>query len=233
MLSITNTTGSRRTPAKFIDSCAVPLADEPSPIQPSATRGSPRTRNASAAPTATGRIDGRCDGPATMPTPGVTSCVRRFESRPFVVPPIAAHVLAEHAPRLDAAVEVQAEIAVQRRGEVVRRHRGGDADRRGLVPLAGVERARQLALLEEHVPALVEPPREQQRVQDPHERLAVEAELRGLVQSTARLSGAHARNRHAASVATPWRRPGAAASGRPGMRPAPVPAPLHRRCRVN
>ena len=87
LLSITNTTGRRRTPAKFIDSCAVPCAEEPSPIHPSATRGSPRTRNASAAPTATGRIEGRCEGPAKMPTPGVTSCVRRLESRPFVVPP--------------------------------------------------------------------------------------------------------------------------------------------------
>ena len=75
----------------------------------------------------------------------------------------ASHVLAEHAPRLDAAVEVQAEVAVQRRGHVLRRHGRGDADGRPLVALAGVERARQLALLEEHVPALVEPAREQQR----------------------------------------------------------------------
>ena len=214
LLSITKTTGSRRTPAKFMDSCAVPWADEPSPSQPSATRGSPRTRNASAAPTATGRIEGRCDGPAKMPMPG--RHVLRAQVRVAAVrrPADAAHVLAEHAPGLDAAVEVQAEVAMQRRRHVLGRHGRRDADGGRLVPLAGVERARQLALLVEHVPALVEPPREHQRVQDAHQRVAIEPERSSILQPAAGLRSPNARNRHAASVAIHADR----APGWPGVR---------------
>ena len=112
----------------------------------------------------------------------------------------APHVLAEHAPRLDAAVEVQAEVAVQRRGHIVRRHGRSDTDRGGLVALAGVERPRQLALLEEHVPALVEAPREHERMQDPQQRVPVEPERSRLLQPAPGLRGAHARNRHPASL---------------------------------
>ena len=59
MLSITNTIGSWCTPARFMASWASPRAIAPSPHQPSATRGSPRSLKASAQPTATGIIAGR------------------------------------------------------------------------------------------------------------------------------------------------------------------------------
>ena len=55
----TNTTGSARTPAKFIASWASPRADDPSPNHATATRRSSRILNANAAPTATGSIAGR------------------------------------------------------------------------------------------------------------------------------------------------------------------------------
>ena len=116
-------------------------------------------------------------------------------------PSDAAHVLAEHAPGLDAAVEVQAEVAVQRRRHVLGSHGRRDADGSRLVPLAGVERAGQLALLVEHVPSLVQPPREHQRVQDAHERIAIEPERSSLLQPTAGRCSPNARNRHPASVA--------------------------------
>jgi len=108
----------------------------------------------------------------------------------------------EDAPGLDTAIEVETEVAVQRRSHVVRRHGRGDADRGGLVALAGVERPRQLALLEEHVSALVEAPREHERVQDPQQRIPVEPESSSLLQPAPGLRGAHARNRHALSVST-------------------------------
>jgi hypothetical protein len=59
LLSQMKTIGSRRTPARFIASCASPRAAEPSPNQPTETRCSSRIRKASAAPTATGSIAGR------------------------------------------------------------------------------------------------------------------------------------------------------------------------------
>ena len=135
-------------------------------------------------------------------------------------PAHAAHVLAEHAPRLDAAVEVQAEVAVQRRRHVLGRHGRRHADRGRLVALAGVERPGQLALLVEHVPALVEAPREQQRMQDAQERVAVESERSRLLEPASGLRSPHARNRHAASVAITPR------SGSGPQRS--VPGPQHR-----
>src|SRR5437763_542547 len=72
-----NTTGSWRTPAKFIASCASPRAEAPSPYQPTATRFSSRIRNASAHPTATGSIAGRWLTIASRP---------RFESAMWTLP---------------------------------------------------------------------------------------------------------------------------------------------------
>ena len=53
------TTGSLRTPARFMASCASPRAIAPSPDQATATRGSRRIWKARAAPTATGISAGR------------------------------------------------------------------------------------------------------------------------------------------------------------------------------
>jgi hypothetical protein len=82
-----------------------------------ATRFSSRMRNASAQPTATGSIAGRWLTIAISP---------RFESAMWTLPSLplrravaAAHVLREDPPRLDAAHDVDAHVAVQRRADVV------------------------------------------------------------------------------------------------------------------
>jgi hypothetical protein len=49
-------------------------------------------------------------------------------------PVAAAHELREDPPRLDAAHDVDAHVAVERRPDVVGAHRGGDADGRAFVP---------------------------------------------------------------------------------------------------
>src|SRR3982750_1468236 len=120
LLSQTKTTGSLRTPASVIASWQSPRADAPSPNQPTATRFSSRMRNASAQPTATGSIAGR----------GLTAAIRHsFDA-----------ALREDPPRLHAAHDVDAHVAVQPRAGVIRAHRRGNADGRALVAAAGVER---------------------------------------------------------------------------------------------
>ena len=94
----------------------------------------------------------------------------------------AAHVLGEDPPRLDPAHDLDAEVAVQRRGDVVRCHRGRDADGGALVPAPGVERAGDLALLVEDVAALLDPARDQHVLVDREEVIAVEARLSHLRQ---------------------------------------------------
>ena len=68
----------------------------------------------------------------------------------------AAHVLGEDPPGLDAAHDVDAHVAVQRRADVVGPHRRRDAHRGGLVPAPGVEAAGDLPLLVEDVAALLD-----------------------------------------------------------------------------
>ena len=77
-------------------------------------------------------------------------------SRPARRPVDAAHVLGEDPPGLDAARDVDAHVAVERRADVVGAHRGRDADGGGLVAAAGVEATRDLPLLVEDVPALLD-----------------------------------------------------------------------------
>ena len=79
-----NTTGSWRTPAKFIASCVSPRAAAPSPNQPTATRVSSRIRKASAKPTTTGSIAGRWLTIAISPSFG--SAMWTLPSRPRVGP---------------------------------------------------------------------------------------------------------------------------------------------------
>ena len=159
LLSQMKTTGSRRTPAKFIASCASPRAEAPSPNQPTATRFSSRIRKASAQPTATGSIAGRWLTIAISPSR--ESAMWTLPSRPLRRPVGAAHVVGEDPPRLDAAGDVHAHVAVERRADVVGAHRGRDPDGRGLVPAARVERAGDLALAVEDVPALLDAARDQ------------------------------------------------------------------------
>jgi hypothetical protein len=98
-----------------------------------------------------------------------------------------AHVLRENAPRLDAARDVDAHVAMQWRADVVGAHRGGDPDRRGLVAATGVERARDLALPVEDVAALLEPARQHHVPVDLEQVLAVEARLSHFTQRGDRL----------------------------------------------
>jgi hypothetical protein len=100
---------------------------------------------------------------------------------------LAAHVLGEDPPRLDAARHVDAHVAVERRADVVRAHRGGDADGGALVPAPRVERARDLPLLVEDVTAFLDPARDQEVAVDAEEVLAVEARFPYLMQRADRL----------------------------------------------
>ena len=106
----------------------------------------------------------------------------------------AAHVLREDPPRLDAARDVHAHVAVQRRADVVGAHRGRDADGRGLVAAARVERAGDLPLAVEDVAALLDAAGDQHVAVDPEQVLAVEALLLHILQRAARLG--YARDRH-------------------------------------
>src|SRR5262245_4034316 len=97
-------------------------------------------------------------------------------------PVLAAHVLREDSPRLDAAHDVNAHVTLRRSGDVVRMERRGDADRGRLVALSRVEAARDLALLVEDVPALLDPAGEEHVAEHPQEVGAVEPGLSDLVQ---------------------------------------------------
>ena len=99
----------------------------------------------------------------------------------------AAHVVGEDPPRLDAARDVHAHVAVKRRADVVRPHRGRDADRGRLVAAARVERAGDLSLPVEDVAALLDAAREEHVAVDPEQVLAVEAPLPHLLERAARL----------------------------------------------
>ena len=186
-------------PANVIASCVSPRADAPSPNQPTATRFSSRIRNASAQPTATGSIAGRWLTIAISPRR--ESAMWTLPSLPFVGPSRAAHVLGEDPPRLDAARDVHAHVAVERRADVVGAHRRRDADGGGLVAAARVERAGDLALPVEDVPALLDPARDQHVAVDAEQVLAVEAGLLDLLQRADRLGSR--RDRHVNSVPLP------------------------------
>ena len=92
-----------------------------------------------------------------MWSPSRASPMWTLPSRPLRRPVDPAHVLREDAPGLDAARDVDAHVALERRADVVRAHRGRDADRRALVASARVERPRDLPLLVEDVAALLDP----------------------------------------------------------------------------
>ena len=136
-------------------------------------------------PTATGSIAGQVADHRVEPEPGVAHV--DVPVAPLRRAVGAAHVLREDAPGLDAARDVDAHVALQRRADVVRAHRGRDADRRALVAAAGVERAGDLALLVEDVAALLDPARDQHVAVDAEEVLAVEAGLLHFLQRPDRL----------------------------------------------
>ena len=74
-------------------------------------------------------------------------------------------------------------------------HRRRDADRRGLVAAAGVERAGDLPLPVEDVPALLDPARDQHVPVDAEQVLAVEARVPDLAQGADRLRSRGDRHR--------------------------------------
>src|SRR5436190_1854153 len=87
LLFTTHTTGRRRMPDTFSDSCHRPLEVAPSPQIASATRGSPRIWYASAAPAATGYAFGRFDSTVNVFDPD-QSPMWLLPSRPRVYPSI-------------------------------------------------------------------------------------------------------------------------------------------------
>ena len=99
----------------------------------------------------------------------------------------ATHVLGEDAPRLDAARDVDAHVALQWGTDVVRAHRGRHTDRGRLVPAARVEGPRDLALLVEDVAALLDPARDQHVAVDAEEILVDEAGVLHLLERADRL----------------------------------------------
>ena len=111
---------------------------------------------------------------------------------------VAAHELAEDRRRRDAAHEVDAEVAVKRRGDVVVAHRPRDADGGRLVAAPGVVAPGQLPGLEEQVPALLDEPRGEHVAVEADEVLAVEAQLARLGLAHERAGPAH--GRHAARI---------------------------------
>src|SRR6059058_5821693 len=152
-----NTTGSLRTPASVIASWQSPRADAPSPNQPTATRFSSRMRNASAQPTATGSIAGRWLTIAISPS--FESAMWTLPSRPLVGP--------------SARPMYYAKI---RHGSTPRTT-WTPMSRCSLVPAARVERAGNLSLPVEDVPALLDPARQHHAAIDAEQVLAVEARV--------------------------------------------------------
>ena len=100
---------------------------------------------------------------------------------------LAAHVLSEDPPGLDAARDVDAHVAMQRRADVVRAHGRAHADCGALVPASRVEGAGDLALLVEDVTALFDRARDQHVPVHREEVLAVEAGLLHLLERAERL----------------------------------------------
>jgi hypothetical protein len=94
----------------------------------------------------------------------------------------AAHVLRKDPPWLHAAHDVDAHVPMQRRPDVLRAHRGRDADRGCLVAAARVERAGDLSLAIEDVAALLDPAGDEHVAVDAEQILAVESRLAHLVE---------------------------------------------------
>jgi len=85
-------------------------------------------------------------------------------------------------PGLDAARDLDAHVAMERRADVVCGHRGRNADGRGFVSASGVERARDLPLPIEDVAALLDAARDQHVAVHAEQVLAVETRLAHLVE---------------------------------------------------
>jgi hypothetical protein len=88
--------------------------------------------------------------------------------------------------RPDAARDVHAHVAVQRRADVVGAHRRPDAHRRRLVAAAGVEGAGDLPLAVEDVAALLDAARDEHVPVDAEEVLAVEPRFLDLAEGADR-----------------------------------------------
>jgi hypothetical protein len=91
---------------------------------------------------------------------------------------------------------VDSHVAVERRADVVRAHRGADADGCGLVPASRVERPGDLPLLVEDVPPLLDPAGDEHLAVDREQVLAVEACLLHLLERAQRLGFAYGHAAH-------------------------------------
>src|SRR5262249_20204279 len=101
------------------------------------------------------------------------------------------HVLREDPPRLETPGDVDADVALERRADVVRPHRAPDADRGCLVAPAGIEGAWDLALLVEDVATLLDRARGQHAAEDAEQVLAVETGVFYFLERADRLSFPH------------------------------------------
>ena len=95
-------------------------------------------------PVATGTVAARALMSDTTPTLMSPMCM--LPSRPRVTPPIAAHVLGEHAPRRDAADEEHGHVAVGGTEHVVGLGDQGAAHGYGLLPATHVDAAQHFTL---------------------------------------------------------------------------------------
>jgi hypothetical protein len=110
-------------------------------------------------------------------------------------PILPAHVLREDPPRLDAARDVHAHVAMQRRADVLCAQCGPDANGGRFVPTSRVERPGDLPLLVEDVPAFLDPARQQHLAVDTEQVLAVETRFADLAEGADGLCFAGDRHR--------------------------------------
>ena len=159
LFSITKSTGSFQTAARFTASWKSPSLVAPSPVKAAATRLSPRSCAARARPSATGSIAPRWLIIPTMPCSSAPKW--NVRSRPFVKPP-SVRGAGGRAAGGRAAPGEDAEVPVHREHVVVGLERGHDARRDRLLADAR-EPLREPPLPQQEQHLLLDHPRQQQR----------------------------------------------------------------------
>ncbi len=156
LFSSTNTTGSRQSCARFIDSWKAPVFVAPSPKKGTAMRGSPRILKASAAPAIIG---------SPPPTTAFAPMFPRCTSYRCIDPPnppeqpssLAVHLRHHRVDRCALGDRVRVR-AMGRRDHVVGSQRGTDAAGDRFLANRDVEEARQLTCAEALLDLLLEAP---------------------------------------------------------------------------
>ena len=169
----TKTAGTCHTPARPSASCVSPTENAPSPRNVSATRGSPRRANASAAPTVTDARSPSIETSGKTPRAGTPKCM--FPSRPRV----GESARPRKFRNASAGVTPRAKWAASSRlsGATTSLRPEREPGRRGDCLLASsvVERARDPALPVQRQGTLLEEPLEQHEPEEREARRAVDA----------------------------------------------------------